>query len=144
ILFMDNHSAELCKYAANAFLAMKISFINDLALLAEKVGADIHEVRRGLVSDSRIGNKFLYPGCGYGGSCFPKDVLAMIQLGRENKLPLEIFEAVNRINERQKKIVFGKMDRHYRGDLKGKRIAIWGLSFKPMTDDMREAPSVTL
>lgn len=144
ILFMDNPSAELSKYAANAFLAMKISYINDLALLCEKVGADIHEVRRGLVTDSRIGSKFLYPGCGYGGSCFPKDTLAMIQLGRTNSLPLEIFEAVHRINERQKTVLFQKIERHFKGNLKGKSFALWGLSFKPMTDDMREAPSVTL
>jgi UDPglucose 6-dehydrogenase len=144
ILFMSNRSAELSKYAANTFLAMKISFINDLALLSERVGADIHEVRRVLVSDSRIGNKFLYPGCGYGGSCFPKDVLAMIQLGKEHGLPLEIFRSVHDVNERQKSILFEKIKRHFHGDLKGKTLALWGLSFKPMTDDMREAPSVTL
>ncbi len=144
ILFMSNRSAELSKYAANSFLATKISFINDLALLSERVGADIHEVRRVLVTDSRIGNKFLYPGCGYGGSCFPKDVQAMIQLGVEHDFPLDIFRAVHDINERQKGILFEKIKRHYQGDLKGKTIALWGLSFKPMTDDMREAPSVRL
>jgi UDPglucose 6-dehydrogenase len=144
ILFMSNRSAEVAKYAANAFLAMKISYINDMALLSEKVGADIHDVRRALVSDSRIGNKFLYPGCGYGGSCFPKDVLAIIQLGNENGLSLDIFKAVHAANDRQKEILFNKIERHYGGDLKGKTVAIWGLSFKPMTDDMREAPSVTL
>jgi len=144
ILFMTNRSAELCKYAANSFLAMKISFINDLALLSEKVGADIHQVRGGIVTDSRIGNKFLYPGCGYGGSCFPKDVLAMIQLGKENDFPLQILKSVHDVNERQKRIVFEKIQRHFKKDLQGKTIAIWGLSFKPMTDDMREAPAVTL
>lgn len=144
VIFMSNRSAEVSKYAANAFLAMKISYINDLALLSERVGANIHEVRSALVTDSRIGNKFLYPGCGYGGSCFPKDVLAMIQLGKENELPLEIFEAVHRINERQKNVLFEKMERHFKKDMKGKSIGLWGLSFKPMTDDMREAPSVTL
>jgi UDPglucose 6-dehydrogenase len=144
ILFMSNRSAELSKYAANSFLATKISFINDLALLSERVGADIHEVRRVLVTDSRIGNKFLYPGCGYGGSCFPKDVLAMIQLGKEHGVPLDIFRAVHQINDRQKRILFEKIKKHFQGDLKGKTVALWGLSFKPMTDDMREAPSVTL
>jgi UDPglucose 6-dehydrogenase len=144
ILFMDNRSAELAKYAANGFLAMKISFVNDLALLAESVGADIHEVRRALVTDTRIGGKFLYPGCGYGGSCFPKDVLALIQLGKENGLQLSIFKSVHEVNERQKRVIFEKIQRHFKGDLKGKTVGIWGLSFKPMTDDMREAPSVVL
>jgi UDPglucose 6-dehydrogenase len=144
ILFMSNRSAELAKYAANAFLATKISYINDMALLSEKVGADIHDVRRALVTDSRIGNKFLYPGCGYGGSCFPKDVLAIIQLGKQNELPLDLFVSTHQANERQKRILFQKIKRHFKGDLKSKTVAIWGLSFKPMTDDMREAPSVAL
>jgi UDPglucose 6-dehydrogenase len=144
ILFMSNRSAELCKYAANSFLAMKISFINEMAMLAEKVQADIHDVRRGIVSDSRIGNKFLYPGCGYGGSCFPKDVLALMHLGKELGMPMELFTTVHAINERQKQVLFQKISRYFKNDLKGKTIAVWGLSFKPMTDDMREAPSVTL
>ncbi len=151
ILFMSNRSAELAKYAANAFLAMKISYINEIAALCEKVGADIAEVRQGLVTDSRIGNKFLYPGCGYGGSCFPKDVQALNHLGRQNDHRLSISEAVHDINERQKRLLFQKIEREFKspsgstaGSLAGKRIAIWGLAFKPMTDDMREAPSVAL
>lgn len=143
LFFMDNRSAELAKYAANAFLAMKISFINNLANLCEVVGAEIHDVRRAIVTDSRIGNKFLYPGCGYGGSCFPKDVQGLIQLGKEYSHPLNMFEAVHTTNEDQKKVLFKKIQKHF-GNLKGKTIAIWGLAFKPMTDDMREAPSVTL
>lgn len=144
ILFMSNRSAEMSKYAANTFLAMKISFINDVALLAEKVGADIHDVRRGIITDSRIGNKFLYPGCGYGGSCFPKDVLSLIHLGKQNGLNLDIFQAVHDVNERQKELLFEKIQKHFEGSVKGKTVAVWGLSFKPETDDMREAPSVTL
>lgn len=144
ILFMSNRSAELAKYAANAFLAMKISYINDMALLAERIGADIHDVRRGIVSDTRIGNQFLYPGCGYGGSCFPKDITALVHLGKEIGLPLDIFSAVHAVNERQKRILFGKIHKHFGGELKGKTVAVWGLAFKPMTDDMREAPSVAL
>ncbi|MBI1860922.1 MAG: UDP-glucose/GDP-mannose dehydrogenase family protein [Deltaproteobacteria bacterium] len=143
ILFVSNRSAELTKYAANAFLAMKISYINDMALLCEKVGADIGEVRQGLITDSRIGNKFLYPGCGYGGSCFPKDVQAVIHLGRQFGQPLNLFEAVHAVNERQKQQLFGKIQKEFKV-LKGKTIGVWGLAFKPMTDDMREAPSVTL
>lgn len=144
ILFMSPKSAELAKYAANSFLALKISFINEMGLLAEKVGADIDEVRKGIITDSRIGNKFLYPGCGYGGSCFPKDVLALIDLGKSLEVPMGLFDSVHRINERQKRTAFEKLDRHFKGNWKGKTIAIWGLAFKPMTDDMREAPSVTL
>lgn len=143
VYFMSNRSAELAKYAANAFLAMKISFINDLALLCEKTEADIHDVRRALVSDSRIGNKFMYPGCGYGGSCFPKDVQALVHLGEQVNHPLTICSAVHDVNEKQKKVLFSKIQRHFRS-LPGKTIALWGLSFKPMTDDMREAPSVSL
>lgn len=143
VLFVSNRSAELTKYAANAFLAMKISYINDMALLCEKVGADIAEVRQGLISDSRIGSKFLYPGCGYGGSCFPKDVQAVIHLGREFGQPLALFEAVHAVNERQKRQLFEKISKEFKV-LKGKTIGVWGLAFKPMTDDMREAPSVTL
>jgi UDPglucose 6-dehydrogenase len=144
IHFMSNRSAELSKYAANAFLAMKISYINDMAQLSERIGADIHDVRKAIVSDSRIGNKFLYPGCGYGGSCFPKDVLALIHLGKEHQFPLELFRAVHDINERQKRVIFEKIKRHFGSSLKGKTIGVWGLSFKPQTDDMREAPSVSL
>lgn len=144
IYFMDNSSAEMSKYAANAFLAMKISFINELAILSEKVGADIQEVRKALVSDSRIGNKFLYAGCGYGGSCFPKDVQGLIHVGNQFGMPLQMFRAVHEVNEKQKTVVFEKIKKHFRGQLKDKTVAIWGLSFKPMTDDMREAPSVTL
>lgn len=144
ILFMSNRSAELSKYAANTFLAMKISFINEMAVLAEKAGANIHDVRKGIITDSRIGSKFLYPGCGYGGSCFPKDVQALIHLGKEIGMPLKMFEEVHSVNERQKRILFEKISRHFDGDVSGKTVAIWGLSFKPETDDMREAPSVTL
>ncbi len=143
IFFMDNESAELSKYAANAFLAMKISFINELALLAEKVGANIQEVRKSLVTDSRIGGKFLYPGCGYGGSCFPKDVQAIAQLGKDNGLDFALFQAVHDVNERQKEVLFQKINRYF-GDVKGKTIVVWGLAFKPETDDMREAPAVKL
>ncbi len=144
ILFMSNESAEMSKYAANAFLAAKISFVNELSRLAEKVGADIHEVRKALVTDSRIGSQFLYPGCGYGGSCFPKDVLALIDVGKAQGLDLDIFRAVHAINERQKRVLFEKIKTRFNGELRNKTIAVWGLAFKPMTDDMREAPSVTL
>lgn len=144
ILFMSNRSAELSKYAANTFLAMKISFINEMAVLAERAGANIHDVRKGIITDSRIGSKFLYPGCGYGGSCFPKDVQALIHLGKELNMPLAMFEEVHAVNERQKRILAAKIDRHFQGDLTGKTVAVWGLSFKPETDDMREAPSVSL
>jgi UDPglucose 6-dehydrogenase len=144
ILYMSNESAEMSKYASNAFLAMKISFINELAMLAEKVGANIHEVRKALVTDSRIGGQFLYPGCGYGGSCFPKDVLALIDVGKTHGMELDFFKAVHAINERQKRVLFDKMKSRFNGDFRGKTIAVWGLAFKPMTDDMREAPSVTL
>lgn len=144
ILYMSNESAELSKYAANVFLAMKISFINELADLAEKVGADIHDVRKGLISDTRVGQQFLYPGCGYGGSCFPKDVQALINVGKNHNVQLELFQAVHDINERQKRVLFEKINRRFGGQLQGKTIAVWGLAFKPQTDDMREAPSVTL
>ncbi len=144
VYFMDNSSAEMAKYAANAFLAMKISFINELANLSEKVGADIQDVRKALVSDSRIGNKFLYAGCGYGGSCFPKDVQGLIHVGHQFGMPLQMFRSVHEVNEKQKMVIFEKIKKHFRGQLKDKTVAIWGLSFKPMTDDMREAPAVTL
>jgi UDPglucose 6-dehydrogenase len=144
IYFMDIPSAEMTKYAANAMLATKISFMNDVARLCELVGADVNMVRRGIGSDTRIGNKFIYPGTGYGGSCFPKDVKALIRTGAENKHRLAILEAVEAVNERQKSILYEKIQNHYGTDLKGKTIAIWGLSFKPQTDDMREAPSLVL
>lgn len=144
IIYTSNESAEMSKYAANTFLAMKISFINELAVLSERVGADIHEVRNVLITDSRIGHQFLYPGCGYGGSCFPKDVLSLIDVGRDHGMVLDLFKAVHAINERQKGVLFEKISKHFKGRLQGKKIAVWGLSFKPLTDDMREAPSITL
>lgn len=144
VIFMDIPSAEMTKYAANAMLATRISFINEIANLCEKVGADVSMVRKGIGTDSRIGNKFLYPGPGFGGSCFPKDVKALIRTGKEYDSPLTLLESVEAINERQKKVLFGKFSDYYRSDIKGKRAAIWGLSYKPGTDDMREAPSLTL
>lgn len=144
IIYTDIPSAEMIKYAANAMLATRISFMNDIANLCEIVGADVNMVRRGIGSDSRIGAKFLYAGCGYGGSCFPKDVKALIKTGKEKNYRLEILEAVENVNDRQKHILFEKLNDFYKGDLKGKTIAIWGLSFKPNTDDMREAPSLVL
>ena len=144
ILFMDIPSAELTKYAANAMLATKISFMNDIANLCEIVGADVSNVRKGIGSDTRIGNKFIYAGTGYGGSCFPKDVKALIKTADENKYSLEILKAVENVNNRQKSILFKKLYQYYNGDLNNKNIAIWGLSFKPNTDDMREAPALVL
>lgn len=144
LIFMDIHSAEMTKYASNAMLATKISFMNDIANLCEIVGADVNMVRKGMGSDSRIGNKFIYPGIGYGGSCFPKDVQALIRTGSDNKYSLDILKAVENVNNRQKSVLFDKIKKHYNGDLKGKTFAIWGLSFKPQTDDMREAPSVVI
>jgi len=143
ILFMANESAELAKYAANTFLGMKISFINEIANVAEKVGGNVHEVRKALITDSRIGSKFLYPGCGYGGSCFPKDIQALVHLGKEIGYSLPLFEQVHEVNERQKKLLFKKIESKL-GSLKNKKVAVWGLAFKPETDDMREAPSVAL
>ncbi len=144
ILFMDVPSAELTKYAANSMLATKISYMNDIANLCEKVGADINNVRIGIGSDSRIGNKFLYAGVGYGGSCFPKDVKALIKTSDENGHSLEILKAVEDVNERQKSFMYSKIHSYFNGDLKGKKLAMWGLSFKPNTDDMREAPSLVM
>lgn len=141
---MDARSAELTKYAANALLATRISFMNELANLAEQVGADIEHVRKGLGSDPRIGPKFLFPGAGFGGSCFPKDLKALLHTSREVQMPLEIVAAVDRVNTRQKAILAGKIERHFRGALAGKTVAIWGLAFKPMTDDIREAPALEL
>ena len=144
IIFTDIASAEMIKYASNAMLATRISFMNDIANLCELVGADVNMVRRGIGSDTRIGRKFLYPGCGYGGSCFPKDVKALIQTAQRAGYPMEVLQAVDRVNERQKGILFEKLQRHFDGDLKGRVVALWGLSFKPETDDMREAPALVL
>ena len=138
---MDIRSAELTKYAANAMLATRISFMNELALLAEKLGADIEHVRIGIGSDPRIGYHFLYPGAGYGGSCFPKDVTALLRTAQENGLELKVVRAVDEANERQKGVVAEKVSKRFGADLKGRRFALWGLAFKPNTDDMREAPS---
>ena len=138
---MDLRSAEFTKYAANAMLATRISFMNELALLAEKVGADIEQVRKGIGSDPRIGTHFLYPGTGYGGSCFPKDVKALIHIGGENGLALGVLQAVEAANERQKHVLVDKITRRFGQDLSGRTFALWGLAFKPNTDDMREAPS---
>ena len=144
ILFMDIASAELTKYAANAMLATRISFINDIANLAERVGADINMVRKGIGSDPRIGNKFIYPGTGYGGSCFPKDVKALIKIAEQHKYTMEVLKAAEKVNERQKGILVEKILMHFNGDIKGRMFGIWGLSFKPQTDDMREAPSLVI
>ena len=144
VIFMDITSAEMTKYAANAMLATRISFMNDVANLCEKVGADIGMVRKGIGSDSRIGTKFLYPGVGYGGSCFPKDVKALLKIGEQNGYPMRVIKAVEEVNDDQKFILFNKLKTYYKGDLKGKTIAVWGLAFKPETDDMREAPSLVI
>lgn len=144
VIFMDVPSAEMTKYAANSLLATKISFINDLANLCEIVGADVNMVRKGIGSDTRIGNKFLYPGIGYGGSCFPKDVKALIKTADKNGYPMRILQAVEDVNDDQKLVLFNKLKKYYAGKLKGMTIALWGLSFKPQTDDMREAPSLVL
>jgi UDPglucose 6-dehydrogenase len=144
ILFMDITSAEMTKYAANSMLATKISFMNDIANLCEIVGADINMVRKGIGSDSRIGNKFIYPGIGYGGSCFPKDVKALIRTAKDHQYDLRVLKAVEAVNDDQKLVLFQKIKRRFDGDLKGKTIAVWGLSFKPLTDDMREAPSIVI
>jgi UDPglucose 6-dehydrogenase len=144
ILVMDNRSAEFTKYAANCMLATKISFINEMANLAERVGVDIKQVRRGIRSDARIGPHFLYPGAGYGGSCFPKDVEALVQTGRDAEYELRIMNAVQEVNQDQKKVLFTKVEQRFGRDLTGQSFAIWGLAFKPGTDDMREAPSEVL
>ncbi len=143
IMMMDCASAELCKYAANAMLATRISFMNEVANVCELVGADVDQVRRAVASDRRIGPAFLFPGVGYGGSCFPKDVKAMMKFAAARNYQFEILQAVENVNERQKVRLFGKMKHHF-GSLKGRRIALWGLAFKPKTDDMREAPAVPL
>jgi UDPglucose 6-dehydrogenase len=144
VIFMDIPSAEMTKYAANAMLATRISFINEIANLCEHVGADVNAVRRGIGTDARIGSKFLYPGCGYGGSCFPKDVRALIRTGVENGCPMTIIQAVEDVNEQQKTIVFRKIKEALGEDLRGKRVALWGVAFKPETDDMRCAPALNV
>lgn len=142
IVYMDEKSAELTKYAANSFLAMKITFMNEIANFCEIVGADVDNVRIGMGSDDRIGKRFLFPGIGYGGSCFPKDVQALVKSGKKEKFDFQILEAVMRINEDQKTILLPKIKAYFKGDLKNKKIAVWGLSFKPNTDDIREAPAL--
>jgi UDPglucose 6-dehydrogenase len=144
IIFMDVPSAEMTKYAANAMLATRISFMNEVANLCEIMGANVDMVRRGIGSDPRIGSKFIYPGIGYGGSCFPKDVKALIKTAEENHYSMDLLKAVENVNDSQKEVLFKKVKKYFNGQLKGKKIALWGLSFKPQTDDMREAPSRVL
>ena len=144
ILFMDVPSAEMTKYAANAMLATRISFMNDIANLCERTGANVDMVRKGIGSDGRIGSRFLYAGCGYGGSCFPKDVKALIHTGRQYGYDMRVIEAVEEVNEAQKSVMFDKVSKEFGGRLAGKTVALWGLSFKPETDDMREAPALTV
>ena len=144
VIFMDERSSELTKYAANSFLATKISFMNEVAQLCERMGADVDMVRRGIGSDDRIGKRFLFPGIGYGGSCFPKDVQALIMSSDEVKYDFEILKAVEKVNANQKLHLVEKIKAHYKGDLKGKHIALWGLAFKPNTDDIREAPALSI
>lgn len=142
VIFTDIASAEMIKYAANSMLATRISFMNDIANLCEKVGADVNMVRQGIGADTRIGSKFLYPGCGYGGSCFPKDVKALIKTAEKEGYEMKVLKAVEEVNDDQKRLLFRKLYRHYQGRLRGRKIALWGLSFKPETDDMREATSL--
>lgn len=144
VIFMDIPSAEMTKYAANAMLATRISFMNEIANLCERVGANVNMVRRGIGSDVRIGGKFLYPGCGYGGSCFPKDVKALQRTAKQYGMELKILDSVQLVNEAQKQILFDKFLRYYDGGVAGRKVGVWGLSFKPGTDDMREAPSLVL
>ena len=144
VIFMDERSSELTKYAANSFLATKISFMNEVAQLCERMGADVDMVRRGIGSDDRIGKRFLFPGIGYGGSCFPKDVQALIMSSDEVKYDFEILKAVEKVNAHQKLHLVEKIKAHFKGDLKGKHIALWGLAFKPNTDDIREAPALSI
>lgn len=144
VIFMDVPSAEMTKYAANAMLATKISFMNDIANLCEIVGADVNMVRKGIGSDTRIGNKFIYPGIGYGGSCFPKDVKALIHTANKTGYNMRVLKAVEEVNDDQKAVLFNKFMNYYNGEVKGLTIALWGLSFKPQTDDLREAPSLVL
>lgn len=142
VIFTDIPSAEMIKYAANSMLATRISFMNDIANLCELVGADVNMVRKGIGADARIGSKFLYPGCGYGGSCFPKDVKALVKTAEKCGYDMQVLKAVEAVNEAQKHVLFGKLSKYYGGQLKGKTIALWGLAFKPETDDMREATSL--
>ena len=144
VIFMDIPSAEMTKYAANSMLATRISFMNDIANLCEIVGADVNMVRSGIGSDTRIGRKFLYPGIGYGGSCFPKDVKALIKTAEQNGYTMRVLTAVEEVNENQKSVLFEKLMKQFNGDLQGKNVALWGLAFKPETDDMREAPALVL
>jgi UDPglucose 6-dehydrogenase len=144
VIFMDARSAEMTKYAANAFLATKISFINEIANLCEAVGANVDHVREGIGSDQRIGRQFLYPGIGYGGSCFPKDVRALNKTALDNDYEFSIIGSVMHVNAMQKKRILQKIEEHYEGDLKGKTFALWGLAFKPNTDDIREAPAIEI
>lgn len=144
VIFMDIPSAEMTKYAANSMLATRISFMNDIANLCELVGADVNKVRAGIGSDTRIGRKFLYAGCGYGGSCFPKDVKALIKTADDNGYSLEVLKAVEKVNERQKEVLFKKLVKAFDGDLKGRSVALWGLAFKPETDDMRESTALVV
>ncbi|MCC8036190.1 MAG: UDP-glucose/GDP-mannose dehydrogenase family protein [Rikenellaceae bacterium] len=144
VIFMDILSAEMTKYAANAMLATRISFMNDIANLCERVGADVNMVRKGIGSDTRIGNKFLYPGAGYGGSCFPKDVKALIRTADQAGYPMRVLRAVEEVNADQKRLLFDKLSAYYNGSLEGRKIALWGLAFKPETDDVREATSLVL
>ena len=144
VIFMDIPSAEMTKYAANSMLATRISFMNDIANLCELVGADVNKVRAGIGSDTRIGRKFLYAGCGYGGSCFPKDVKTLIKTADDNGYSLEVLKAVEKVNERQKEVLFKKLVKAFDGDLKGKSVALWGLAFKPETDDMRESTALVV
>ncbi len=144
MLFTDIPSAEMIKYAANAMLATRISFMNDIANLCDLVGANVNMVRKGIGADHRIGTKFLYPGCGYGGSCFPKDVKAIIRTAQQHGYDMKVLSAVEEVNEQQKSLLFKKLDRNYKSELKGKTVAVWGLAFKPETDDMREAPALTI
>jgi UDPglucose 6-dehydrogenase len=144
IIMMDIRSAEMTKYAANSYLAARISFMNEIANLCEKLGADVDMVRKGMGSDSRIGKRFLFPGVGYGGSCFPKDVMALHKSAKDNAYDFKILDAVMKVNELQKEVLYHKISKHFEGNLKGKTIAFWGLAFKPETDDVREAPAITI
>jgi UDPglucose 6-dehydrogenase len=144
VLWMDPASAELTKYVANTMLAMRISFMNEVAMLCEQVGADVHQVRVGIGSDARIGTQFLYAGPGYGGSCFPKDVTALVAVAQEHGVSLELASATDRVNRRHQQVLADKVRRHFAGDLRGRRVAVWGLAFKPQTDDIRESPALTL
>src|SRR4030095_5815391 len=144
VIYMDERSAELTKYAANSFLATKISFMNEIAILCEKLGADVDMVRRGLGSDDRIGKRFLFPGIGYGGSCFPKDVKALVQSANEVEYNFNILKAVMHVNEKQKIYLLPRIKKYFNNDLKSKKITLWGLAFKPNTDDIREAPALAI